>query len=54
MLADNIRCTACGQQAGDPDKDAVVLAKLTESLGAHFYLCTSCEEVDSRLAGHPG
>ena len=45
---------ACGQPAGDPDKDAMVVVKVTDWLGAHFYLCQSCAELDICLAGHSG
>jgi hypothetical protein len=51
---ENIRCTACGQPAGDPDQDAIVVVKVTDWLGAHFCLCLSCTEVNLRFAGHPG
>jgi hypothetical protein len=50
----NIRCTPCGQPAGDPDQDAIVVVKVTDRLGAHFCLWLSCTEVDLRFAGHPG
>jgi len=49
---ENIRCMACGQPAGDPDQDAIVVVKVTDWLGAHFCLCLSCTEADLRFAGH--
>jgi hypothetical protein len=49
VLAENVTCASCGQPAGDPDKDAMVVAKVTDWLGAHFYLCTSCTDLDIRL-----
>jgi hypothetical protein len=55
VLAENIRCTACGRPAGNPDTDAVVVLKIADWLGAHFYLCQSCADHDLPLAGHhPG
>jgi hypothetical protein len=30
----------CGQPAGDPVQDAIVVVKVMNWLGAHFYLCT--------------
>jgi hypothetical protein len=38
VLAANVLCTACGQPAGGPDQDAIVVVKVTNWLGAHFYL----------------
>jgi hypothetical protein len=46
VLAADICCTACASAAGDPDLDAVVIVKLSEDLGAHFYLCGGCAEAD--------
>jgi hypothetical protein len=43
VLAQDVRCPAFGQQAGDPDQDAIVLAKVTDWLGAHLYLCGSAQ-----------
>ena len=54
VLAENVVCAACGQPAGDPDKDAMVVVKVTDWLGAHFYLCQSCTDLDMRLAGRSG
>jgi hypothetical protein len=54
VLAGDIRCTACGQPAGDPGKDAVVMARVADRLGAHFYLCSPCAELDLRHTQHPG
>lgn len=50
VLASDIRCAACGQQAGDPGMDAVVVARVAPRLGAHFYLCSVCAELDLRDA----
>jgi len=46
VLAENIRCAACGAPAGDPDTDAIVVLKVADWLGAHFYLCQSCAAQD--------
>ena len=54
VLAENVVSGACGQPAGDPDMDAMVMVKVTDWLGAHFYLCRSCAELDMRLAGRSG
>ncbi len=54
VLAGNVPCTACGQPAGDPDQDAIVVVKVTNWLGAHFYLCPSCTDLDMRFARHLG
>jgi hypothetical protein len=48
VLAGDVRCSACGQSAGDPGRDAVVVARVAPWLGAHFYLCSSCAELDLR------
>lgn len=48
VLAENVTCAACGQPAGDPGKDAIVVVKVTDWLGAHFYPCTSCTNLDTR------
>lgn len=48
VLAENIRCAACGRPAGDPDRDAEVISKLSDDLGAHFYLCKACIKADLR------
>jgi hypothetical protein len=42
VLAGGIRCAACGRPAGDPGKDAVVVARVAPWPGAHFDLCSSC------------
>jgi hypothetical protein len=42
-----------GEQAGDPDQDATVLAKVTEWLGANVYLCGSCADLDLGYSGSP-
>ena len=54
VLAENIMCHAYGRQTGDPDRDAIVVLRVTGWLGAHFYLCKSCTDRDLRFAGHPG
>jgi len=54
VLASDIRCAACGQPAGDPGMDAVVVARVAPWLGAHFYLCSSCAELDLRYSPHRG
>jgi hypothetical protein len=46
VLAEDIICTACGHTAGDPDTDAIVVAKAADWLGVHFYMCQSCTELD--------
>ena len=33
--------------------DAIVVLKITDWLGAHFYLCKSCTDRDLRFAGDP-
>jgi hypothetical protein len=48
VLADSIVCAACGQPAGNPDTDAIVVAKVTDWFGAHFYMCHSCTDLDLR------
>ncbi len=46
VLADGVWCAACGGPAGDPDLDAVVVAKISNELGAHIYLCAACADAD--------
>lgn len=41
-----IRCAACHGPAGDPDHDAIIVAKISESTGAHVYLCHTCPAID--------
>jgi hypothetical protein len=53
VLAEDIRCTACGQPAGDPTQDAVVVARVAPWVGAHFYLCALCAELDPRDTRRP-
>jgi hypothetical protein len=53
VLAENIMCHAYGRQTGDPDRDAIVVLRVTGWLGAHFYLCKSCTDRDLRFAGDP-
>jgi hypothetical protein len=48
VLAEDIMCAGCGQPAGNPDTDAMVLVKVTDWFGAHFYMCQSCTELDLR------
>ncbi len=40
--------------AGDPGKDAMVVVKVIDWLGADFYLCQSCTDLDMRVAGRSG
>jgi hypothetical protein len=54
VLARDIRCAACPQPAGDPGTDAVVVARVAARLGAHFYLCSLCAELDLRHTRHLG
>jgi hypothetical protein len=54
VTAGDKRCAACGQPAGDPDADAVVVARIASWLGACFYLCSVCAELDLRHTGLPG
>jgi hypothetical protein len=46
VLAKDVRCAACTNPAGDPDLDAVVIARLSDCLGAHIYLCAACAQAD--------
>ena len=46
ILAENIRCAACSNPAGDHDHDRVIIANLSGDLGAHFYLCQACADSD--------
>ncbi|HEX9034724.1 MAG TPA: hypothetical protein VF834_23005 [Streptosporangiaceae bacterium] len=46
VLAHDIRCAACREPAGDPSCDAVVVAKISDALGVHFYLCHACADTD--------
>jgi hypothetical protein len=50
VLVEHIRCAACTSPAGDPSYDAVVIAKVSDEFGAHFYLCHACAgaDLDSR------
>ena len=43
-------CAACWQQAGNPDQGAIVVLKASNWLGAHFYMCKSCTDLDPRFA----
>ena len=54
VLATDIRCAACGQPAGDTGTGAVAVARVAPLLGAHFYLCSWCAELDLRHTRHPG
>jgi hypothetical protein len=54
VLAEDIQCAACGQPAGDPTQDAVVVARVAAWLGAHFYLCAFCAELNLRHSRRPG
>jgi hypothetical protein len=51
VLAQDIRCPACGEHAEEPDNDALVVANVTSGLGAHFYLCGSCADPDLGCTG---
>jgi hypothetical protein len=46
VLAEDSRCAACAGPAGDPDLDAVVVAKISDQLGAHYDLCAACAGAD--------
>jgi hypothetical protein len=46
VLVEEVRCAACASPAGDPDLDAVVIAKVSDELGAHFYLGGACADAD--------
>ncbi len=46
VMAEDIRCAACWEPAGDPGRDAVVVAKVSDALGVHFYLCHVCADAD--------
>lgn len=48
VLAGDNTCAACGQRAGEPGMDAVVVARVAAWLGAHFHLCARCAELDLR------
>jgi hypothetical protein len=37
VLAQDIRCAACGQLAGDPDRDAIMVLKIADWLGLADY-----------------
>jgi hypothetical protein len=50
VLTEDIRCTACGAPAGNPDADAIVVLKVAEWPAAHFCLCQSCTKQDLRPA----
>jgi hypothetical protein len=54
LLAGDIRCAACRQPARDHHTDAVVVARIAPWLGAHFYLCSACAELDLRHTALPG
>jgi hypothetical protein len=52
VLAEEIRWAACASLAGDPGRDAVVIAKVSDELGAHLPLATPARTLTSTLAGH--
>jgi len=54
VLAQDVTCSACGDQAGDPDQDAIILAKVAAWLGAHVHLCGSRADLDLGYTGKPG
>jgi hypothetical protein len=43
VLSEELRCA---NPVGDPDLNAVVIAKLSEYLGVHIYLCGACAQAD--------
>ena len=49
-LAEAICCTACGEEAADPQRNTVVLVKVADWLGAHFWLCARCGKHDRGAA----
>ncbi len=46
VLADDVQCAVCPNTAGDPVRDAVIVAKLRDDLGAHIYLCHACTQAN--------
>jgi hypothetical protein len=48
VLAENIRCTACGRPAGNPDTDAVVVLKIADWL-ARTSTCASPARITTCL-----
>lgn len=54
VLATNIGCAACGQLAGDPGTDAVVMARVVPWLGGPLLSVSWCAELDLRHTRHPG
>lgn len=46
VLAGDVRCAACARPAADPGHDAVIIAKVSDHLGAHIYLCHACADAD--------
>jgi len=53
VLAEAIQCAACPNTAGNPDRDAVIIAKLRDDLGAHIYLCHACTQADLSTLSNP-
>ncbi len=51
VMTDSVRCAACGQNAWNPDQGPVVMHKVSNWLGAHFYLCKSCADLDLHIGG---
>jgi len=49
-----IGCAARGQPAGDPGRNAVVVARVAAWLGARFYLCSLRAELDLHNIQHLG
>lgn len=54
VLATDVRCAACGQPAGDPGTDALVVARVGPWIGVHFSRCSRCAELDLRHTRLPG
>ncbi|HEX9035098.1 MAG TPA: hypothetical protein VF834_24930 [Streptosporangiaceae bacterium] len=42
-LAEDVSCAG---PAGEPDPDAVLIARISEGLSAHFHLCAACDDAD--------
>src|SRR5207245_8751983 len=52
VLVEDVHCAICASPAGDPDLDAVIITKISDGLGSHFYLRGAC--ADSDLAQRDG
>jgi hypothetical protein len=54
VLAEDIRCAACAGAAGDPDTDVTgTIAKISDELGARFYLCGHAPTLISPFSSSP-